>query len=207
MTTFGPLLRHPAVLLGVLVSLIVGGVVISQSVKDDAPPIVSAPVSGDSSTETVVYSGPIEITGVKSFDPEGDDKTENEDTVLNVTDGDPDTWWSTTCYRSTTFGSKSGVGLVLQLNALTLAQLEVDMANRGWRAKIFASPDNAATASQWGTPIWEGSADDGLKISTTFTSPAQFVLIYFTEIGRSTFCSDNNPYRGSISEVRISPAP
>lgn len=200
-------LRRPVVLLGALVALLVGGVVISQVIKNDQTPNVLTPVDGNDTVDPAIYSGPVEVTGIKSFDPEGDDKTENEDTVLNITDGDPDTWWSTTCYQSTTFGSKSGVGIVLQLNALTLAQLEVDFASRGWRAKIYASPDNATTASQWGTPIWEGSADSGAKIVTSFTSPAQFVLIYFTEVGRSTFCSDRNPYRGSISEVRISSAP
>lgn len=200
-------LRHPLVLLGTLIALIVGGIIISQAVKNDPTPSVLAPAGADDNVDSIIYSGPVEITGIKSFDPEGDDKTENEDTVLNVTDGDPATWWSTSCYRSSTFGSKSGVGLVLQLNALTLAQLEVDIASRGWRAKVYASPNNATTASQWGSPIWEGSADDGAKITASFTSPAQFVLIYFTEIGRSTFCSNNNPYRGSISEVRISSAP
>lgn len=210
-TSFSSWLRNPVVLAGALMALIIGGVVIAQLTTNDATPAVVAPPVGqdgqDGLTETPVYTGPVEITGIKSFDPEGDDKTENEDTVLNVTDGQPDTWWSTTCYQSTTFGSKSGVGIVLQLNALTMAQLEVDMASRGWKAKIYAAAENATTASQWGTPIWEGSADSGANIVTTFTNPSQFVLIYFTEIGRSTFCSDRNPYRGSISEVRISPAP
>ena len=210
-TGLGSLLRNPVLLVGALMALIIGGVVITQLTKNDSTPtVVTPPVDQDGQggvAEAPPYTGPVEITGIKSFDPEGDDKTENEDTVLNVTDGQPDTWWSTTCYQSTTFGSKSGVGIVLQLNALTLAQLEVDMASRGWKAKIYASAENATTASQWGTPIWEGSADSGANIVTTLTNPSQFVLIYFTEVGRSTFCSDRNPYRGSISEVRISSAP
>lgn len=206
-STWGPLLRHPAVLLVALVALVAGGVAISQATNNDSTPTVTTPVDDGATVSPDVYSGPVEITGIRSFDPEGDDKTENEDTVLNVTDGDPDTWWSTTCYQSQTFGSKTGVGIVLQLNALTLAQVEVDMAGRDWRAKIYASPTNSTTASQWGAPIWEGNSESGAKIATTFTTPAQFVLIYFTEVGRSTFCSNNNPYRGSISEVRVSPAP
>lgn len=200
-------LRNPVVLAVLLLAVVIGGIVLVQNRTSDTAIDSAPPISTAASIDTPVYTGPIEITGVKSFDPEGDDKTENEELVLNVTDGNPDTWWSTTCYRSPTFGSKSGVGIVLQLNALTMAQLDLTMASRGWRAKIYASAENATTASQWGKPIWEGTAETGAAVSTAFTSPAQYVLIYFTEVGRSTFCSDNNPYRGSISEVRVTPAP
>lgn len=200
-------LRNPVVLAVLLLAVVIGGIVLSRNRTADTVIDSAPPISTDVSIDAPVYTGPIEITGVKSFDPEGDDKTENEELVLNVTDGNPDTWWSTTCYRSPTFGSKSGVGIVLQLNALTMAQLDLTMASRGWRAKIYASAENATTASQWGKPIWEGTAETGAAVSATFTSPAQYVLIYFTEVGRSTFCSDNNPYRGSISEVRVTPAP
>ena len=189
-------------------SIVVVGVVITSIGNDESSVEAPAPIADDGVVADVpLYDGPIEIMGIKSFDPEGDDKSENEDTVLDAADGNPDTWWSTTCYRSPTFGSKSGVGIVLQLNAVALAQLEVDMAGRDWSAKIYASAENAATPSQWGQPVWEGSAETGPKISTVLTTPAQFVLIYFTEVGRSTFCSDNNPYRGSISEIRVAPAP
>lgn len=200
-------LRNPVALVGALLVLLVGGVIVSQVVQKSPAPNISTPATDEGSVATEIYSGPVEITGIKSFDPEGDDKVENEDAVLNVTDGEPETWWSTSCYQSPTFGSKSGVGIVLQLNALALGQLEVDMASRDWKAKIYTSPENASTASQWGSPIWEGSAATGANITATFTAPAQYVLIYFTEIGRSTFCSNKNPYRGSISEVRISPSP
>ncbi|MGA0877602.1 MAG: serine/threonine protein kinase [Ilumatobacteraceae bacterium] len=200
-------MRNPVVLAVLLLVVVIGGVVVAQRDTRQAEPDVSTPIADGAAVDTPIYTGPVEITGIKSFDPEGDDRVENEDMVLNVTDGDPDTWWSTTCYRSPTFGSKSGVGLVLQLNELTMAQLDVDMASREWKASIYASAENGTAASQWGQPIWQGSADAGSKISTAFTTPAQFVLIYFTEVGRSTFCSNNNPYRGSISEVRVSPAP
>jgi eukaryotic-like serine/threonine-protein kinase len=156
---------------------------------------------------TPVYTGPVEITGVKSFDPEGDDKVENEDAVLNVTDGIADTVWTTSCYRSSTFGSKSGVGIVVQLNALALARIEADVPGQNWRARVYAAPEAATTTSQWGRAIWEGSSESGSTISATFTSPSQYALIYFTEVGRSGSCSTLNPYRGSISEVRVSPAP
>lgn len=188
------------------VVIVVVAVLVTQSLRseDSAPPAAPETVAG---VTTPVYTGPVEITGVRSFDPEGDDKAENEETVLNVTDGDPETIWTTSCYRSSTFGSKSGLGIVVQLNAVALARLEVDIPAQNWKARVYAAADSATTTSQWGRPIWEGSSDSGSTIATTFTSPAQYALIYFTEVGRSGMCSSKNPYRGSISEVRVSPAP
>ena len=166
-----------------------------------APPLTSVVV------DTTVYNGPIKITGVRSFDPESDDKTENDNEVVNVTDGNADTTWSTVCYKSSTFGSKSGVGLVLQLNASALAQLQVDMNVPTWQARVYVSDVAGEQLSDWGTPIWDGSADQGQTITATFPTPAQYALVFITEAGRSGFCSDANPYRGSISEIRVQPAP
>lgn len=196
----------PTVLAIVGVVIVIIAVLVTQSLRseDSAPQVASETVAG---VTTPVYTGPVEITGVRSFDPEGDDKAENEDAVLNVTDGDPETIWTTSCYRSSTFGSKSGLGLVVQLNAVALARMEVDIPGQDWKARVYAAAESATTTSQWGRPIWEGSSESGSTIAATFTSPSQYALIYFTEVGRSGMCSSKNPYRGSISEVRVSPAP
>jgi hypothetical protein len=190
--------------LGVVIVTI--AVLVAQSLRseDSGTTVTPETVAG---VTAPVYTGPVEITGVRSFDPEGDDKAENEETVLNVTDGDPETIWTTSCYRSATFGSKSGLGIVIQLNAVALARMEVDIPAQTWKARVYAAAESATTTSQWGRPIWEGSSESGSTIATTFTSPAQYALIYFTEVGRSGMCSSKNPYRGSISEVRVSPAP
>ncbi|MFM8856873.1 MAG: serine/threonine-protein kinase [Actinomycetota bacterium] len=199
--------RPSTLILGIVgVAIVVVAILVTQSLRseDSAPTVAPETVAG---VTTPVYTGPVEITGVRSFDPEGDDQAENEETVLNVTDGDPETIWTTSCYRSSTFGSKSGLGLVVQLNAVALARMEVDIPAQNWKALVYTATESATTTSQWGRPIWEGSSESGSTIATTFTSPAQYALIYFTEVGRSGMCSSKNPYRGSISEVRVSPAP
>lgn len=201
--------RRPSgvVLALAVVAVIIVAVLVSQSLRggDSSEPSTS---NGVVAPITVpAYTGPVEITGVKSFDPEGDDKAENEESILNVTDGSTETIWTTSCYRTATFGSKSGVGLVVQLNALALAQVQADIPGNEWKARIYAAPESLTSLSQWGRPIWEGSSANGSTITATFTSPAQYALIYFTEVGRSGMCSTKNPYRGSISEVRVSPAP
>ncbi|MFZ9444232.1 MAG: hypothetical protein ACO276_09935, partial [Ilumatobacteraceae bacterium] len=127
--------------------------------------------------------------------------------VANVTDGNPDTAWSTLCYKSSTFGSKSGVGLILQLNASALAQLQADIDMPSWQARVYISDVAGEQLSDWGAPIWDGNSEQGQSITATFTKPAQYALVYITEAGRSGFCSDVNPYRGSISEIRVQAAP
>lgn len=197
---------------GLLIALaalvvIVVAILITQS-RGGREADVQPPVDGSGVVvSTPVYTGPVEITGVRSFDPEGDDNAENEEAILNVTDGNPETVWTTSCYQSQTFGSKNGVGIVVQLNALALARLEVDIPTQNWKARIYAAAETMNSTSQWGKPIWEGTSDSGSTVAATFTSPAQYALIYFTEVGRSGMCSTRNPYRGSISEVRVSPAP
>ena len=201
-TAFKP---TPALLIGVITILLVVGVVFATINKSDSPSVV--PATTTVAATAPVVSGPVQITGIKSFDPQGDDQTENDNEASNVTDSDLTTAWSTTCYKSSTFGSKSGVGLVMQLNGSALAQLQADIQGDGWKARVYASNSAGSDLESWGSPIWEGSSDDGSTITTSFTTPSQFALVYLTQIGQSGFCSNNNPYRGYISEIRIQPTP
>jgi len=192
-------------LAGAVVGLLTVGVAIASFAGDDSPAVTITPP--DPSVATTLYNGPIQITGVRSYDPESDDKVENDDEVSNVTDGDSTTLWSTVCYKSSTFGSKSGVGLVLQLNTVVLAQVQVDMKVPTWQVRVYASNEAGEKLSEWGLPIWDGNHEQGATITATFMSPAQYVLVYITEAGRSGFCSDANPYQGRISEIRVQTAP
>lgn len=151
-------------------------------------------------------TGPPSIAGVTAYDPEGD-ATENDGDVRWTTDGDRGTVWSTVCYKSETFGSKSGVGLIVQLNEPNLARIDVDITNEKWRADMYASNTLSDSVSAWGEPIAQGSSDDGPTLIGITTSPVQYVMIYLREVDRDPGCSDANPYRGNVSEIRISPAP
>jgi serine/threonine-protein kinase len=201
-----PFKPTPVMLIGVMAVLLIAGVIFAQFNKSDSPSVVPATTTSIAVT-TPVVTGPVQITGIKSFDPQGDDQTENDNEASNVTDGDATTAWSTTCYKSPTFGSKSGVGLVLQLNGAALAQLQADVQGDSWKAKVYTSNSAGNDLESWGSPIWEGSAEGGPTITASFATPAQFALVYLTQVGQSGFCSNNNPYRGYISEIRVLPAP
>jgi hypothetical protein len=151
-------------------------------------------------------TGPPSIAGVTAYDPEGD-ATENDGDVLWTTDGDRGTIWSTVCYKSETFGSKSGVGLIVQLNEPNLARIDVDITNTTWRADMYASNTLSDDVSGWGEPIASASSDDGPTLIGVTSAPMQYVMIYLREVDRDGGCSDANPYRGNVSEIRVSPAP
>ena len=151
-------------------------------------------------------TGPPAIAGVTAFDPEGD-AVENDGDVRWTTDGDLGTIWSTVCYKSQTFGSKSGVGLIVQLNEPNLARVDVEITNSAWKADLYGSNVVGNDVVSWGEPIARGSSDDGPTLIGVTSSPVQYVMVYLREVSRDPGCSDANPYRGNIAEIRVSPAP
>ncbi len=157
-------------------------------------------------TSPTTPSGPPSIAGVTTFDPEGDG-TENDGDVRWTTDGDRGTAWSTLCYKSQTFGSKSGVGLVVQLAEPNYAQIDVDFAGSIWRADMYGSNVVGSNLSSWGDPIARGSSEDGTTLSGITSAPVQYVMIYLREASRDPGCSDTNPYRSGIAEIGVSSAP
>ena len=94
--------RSPAWLLllaGAILAAVILGVVLATRGSDD-------PGGGATTGATV------QLQGVASYDPQGDDKTEHPERVADATDGDPSTYWTTSTYFSDF--SKDGVGLVLE---------------------------------------------------------------------------------------------
>jgi len=65
-----------------------------------------------------VVVGPVSIVGMRSYDPKGDGGGENEAQIPLLTDNNPATSWTTVCYQSKYFGSKGGVGIVVQLSGI-----------------------------------------------------------------------------------------
>lgn len=158
------------------------------------------------STPAPIASGPPAISGVSAFDPEGD-RTENDSTVNLTTDGDRGTAWSTVCYKSSTFGSKSGVGLVVKLAEATLTKFDIDLTGEQWKAELYASNTISDNISDWGSSIGSADSSGGTTLTGVTSTPMQYALVYLREVGRDGGCSRDNPYRGNIAEIRVSPAP
>ena len=80
-------------------------------------------------------SGPVGLTGVSAYDPEGGDGEHDSD-APDATDGDEASYWPTEQYDNF---SKSGVGLVVLLERdAALSRLTVKTETPGFEAKIRA---------------------------------------------------------------------
>ena len=115
------------------------------------------------------------LTGVASFDPQGDNE-EHSERVADATDGDPSTYWTTETYQAF---SKEGVGLVLRV-AGEPEKLAVTTDTPGFTAEIRAGASaegpfdevvgTAKTVT--GTTTWELDTD------------ARFLTIWITRLDR-----------------------
>ncbi|MEJ7791385.1 MAG: serine/threonine-protein kinase [Gaiellaceae bacterium] len=81
-------------------------------------------------------SRPVQLQGVASYDPFGDDGSEHPERVEDATDGDRSTYWTTESYQDFS-STKDGVGLVLDAgSARALASITVTTDTPGYRAEI-----------------------------------------------------------------------
>ncbi len=156
------------------------------------------------------------ITGIVSFDPDGDDGIENEDLASEArADDDAATGWRTVCYSNESMGSKRGVGLVVSLASPIEAPVRVDVANGPYRIEYASSSDPSAptTFDGWGEPFDDASGSGAETVTSESTpSGTLHVLVTLTQIGldadrdptTGTPCSTANPYRGGLAEISVS---
>ncbi len=159
--------------------------------------------TGEKATVTV-RSQPLPITGITSFDPEGDNGAENEDEVGLAIDGDPTTAWATEEYQNPTTAPKHGVGFVLDLGSVaTVESVSFDSPDSGWAASVYVAAAPADTLAGWGTP-----AASGADLQTQATLPldppqsGRYVLVWFT-----TLVEQDGSYRVRINEVSVDGIP
>ncbi len=136
------------------------------------------------------------------------DKSENEQLVPNLYDGNPGTAWSTVGYESATFGNlKPGVGVYLTLDAThTLHTLQVTSASRGWTFSVYAAPQPAADLAGWGPPIGAPVTVNSQVTDVLLGGvKASAVLVWITNLGaRNADPVDQQyPYSVSIEELAV----
>jgi serine/threonine protein kinase len=122
----------------------------------------------------------VEVTGVTSYDPFGDNKEEHSAAAVNITDGNPTTYWSTERYNDAPSLGKPGVGVVIDGGTLVdLAQLVVVTDTPGFTAEI------EATNTEGGTPA-KVSDSKVVGKTTTFeissNGPKHYYVIWITKL-------------------------
>jgi len=122
----------------------------------------------------------VEISGVTSYDPFGDNKEEHSAAAFNITDGNPTTYWSTERYNDAPSLGKPGVGVVIDGGTLVdLAQLVVVTDTPGFTAEI------EATNTEGGAPA-KVSDSKVVGKTTTFeissNGPKRYYVIWITKL-------------------------
>jgi len=137
------------------------------------------------------------VASVSDFDP-GGDGSENPGSVALAIDGDPATAWHSETYATRDLGGlKSGVGLVVTLDASAdVSSVEIDGA-AGANVEIYVADQAGTTLSAWG-PV-RASADDIPAKAHIAVDPSvrgSAVLVWFTRTPESG--------RIDVDELRVS---
>jgi hypothetical protein len=148
------------------------------------------------------------IATVAAYDPDGDG-TENNADAPNVIDGDLASTWSTQCYSDQYFGGKGGVGLAVTLDGSGTGTLTLDIASAPWILEVYAVDGESLPTgiAAWGSAIARDDARESGTISVPIETPARHMLVLLRQGGRSPACSNEFPFRASISEIGFEATP
>ena len=182
-----------------VVALVLWATIGGDPSGDAVPPTSILPAATTVPTVATLTQG---IARLTSYDPDGDDGTENDSLVSLAVDGDPSTAWTTVCYSSKFLGGKGGVGLVADLGAARTGTIAAAIDSAPYQVRIYTAPDGDIPASfdGWDSPLSAASDTEPGVITATLSNPARYVLVSFVELGKGSACS-SNPYRGDISNL------
>ena len=149
----------------------------------------------------------VNIASVKSYDPNGDGE-ENDGMLPDLLDNNPATQWTTVCYDNKYFGSKEGVGVVLQLTGIGIGQLKANFANGPYNADVFVTTSETipATIGDWGLRVGDVYSNSPGMATVDIKQPARNVLLLLREAGPGTNCSASNRYKGMINDLSFTSA-
>jgi tRNA A-37 threonylcarbamoyl transferase component Bud32 len=123
----------------------------------------------------------VSLSAVASYDPQGNDRAENDDKLSLATDGNPSTYWETDHYANQDFGNlKDGLGIVFDAgSAVRLGKLRVRTDTPGFEAIVKAG---ASTAG----PFDAVSSNRTVGSDTTFqlnvSSPERYYMLWLTRL-------------------------
>jgi serine/threonine protein kinase len=128
---------------------------------------------------------PLHIAGVQDFDPFGDGH-EGHDTVRNIADDDPQTFWSTEAYKSgpNFSGLKPGAGVILDLGRATeVGKGQLLLPTAGCSFELRHSDDRTLPVDQWPTAATVTSSPNSAPVIFTAVS-ARYWLVWITRLTR-----------------------
>ena len=122
----------------------------------------------------------VALTGITSYDPYGDNKTENAAAAPNVTDGNQATYWSTEHYNDAPSLDKPGVGVVVDAGTLVqLTRLTVVTDTPGFKAQIKATNTEGGTTEDVSVSKVVGTTTSFVISSS---GPKRYYVIWITQL-------------------------
>jgi predicted Ser/Thr protein kinase len=123
-------------------------------------------------------ASPVHLSGLTSYDPEGDNREEHSEDARYAADGDPATYWTTERYDGGL--GKSGVGVVLDAGSpKALTQLTVATDTPGFTAQVRAGTSSTG-------PFAPVSASQAVNGTTAFKLDGprkEYYVVWITDLG------------------------
>ena len=200
---------HSRAGLVVLVGLIGGAALLLLALVDGGGS--TSPGDSPASTATTLSTSPesIVLGAPSTFDPEGTGTPgENDERIGAITDGDLATKWRTESYRSPTFGTKAGVGVVVPLLPgpqgvpWNVTRVVARTPTEGWTAKVYLLEDTSVPTALPATAAATATAHSGELTVRLDGNRTRQVLIWITDLG-----TGGPPHRVEIAEVTVDGRP
>jgi serine/threonine protein kinase len=142
--------------------------------------------SGRPAASSAAPATPIELAGAIPYDPQGDDRQENNEAAPRAIDGDPGTSWGTSTYQQP-FGDgglKDGVGLVLDPGSAKRARLlTLALTAPGADFSVYATD---AAELPTGIGDWQqltSRRDAGEQVNVRLAGDVyRYYLVWFTSL-------------------------
>ena len=139
---------------------------------------------GDDGSPSAATGQPIRLTGVDSYDPEGDNKEEHDEAVARATDRDSETFWLTEDYGDF---AKSGVGLVLDAGReVEPTTITVDTDTPGFTAEIHAG-DSAGGPF---VPVSSSGVIESRRRYNLRDAKARYFVVWITDVSGSAHINE-----------------
>jgi len=124
---------------------------------------------------------PVRLSGITSYDPEGDNGSEHSEDARFATDGDPGTYWTTEHYSGGL--GKSGVGVVLDASGTKkLTQMTVSSDTPGFRARIQAGSSSGGPFA----PISDSKTVGDRTVFSLRGGRLQYYVVWITSLGSNS---------------------
>ena len=170
--------------------------------RADAEAVVSNGASPAATASPSPPAAPLDLSTlpVTAFDPPPGDGEENDRSVPRAVDGDLDTFWQTSVYKTSHFGNlKTGVGLLVDLGrSRPLNQVSVLLTQPGASLELRTSDVLATSADGFRTVASSPQAPVDAVLTPAAGSVGRYWLVWITDLP-----SVGRGYRATISELRF----